>query len=104
MKITEKLYIERLEDMVKKCKEYLCDHCPMSQNFDSGVGVFVDSDVADQSLSCNICRDLHSRYLDGEVRLAHKCPCKYFNIDDKTDMVAIAWKVIHNWKKDNKEK
>ena len=103
MKITEKLYIDRLEEMVKRYKKNMCNHCPMSLDFDSSVGVFIDDDIADYSLSCRICEDLHSKYITiTPYRVNRLCPCNCFNKDGKTDMITIAWKVIHEWRKDNR--
>ncbi len=101
MKITEELYIERLEEMIKLYPDNVCDHCPMSSGFDSNYSVMTDPNIANYGLSCDICNDLHSRYTGKGKSSGEKCPCKYFNEDGKTDMVAIAWKVIHGWRKDH---
>ncbi len=91
MKVTEKIYIEWLEAMVKKYKEYLCDNCPKEQK-----DFFV---LENSSEVCDICKELARKYTG--VGGISDCPCYYFENDEDINMVKVAWKVIRGWKKDH---
>jgi len=54
MIITEKLYIEWLEKIVKKYKKYLCDHCPKEMS----------SKVIARGYGCDICEKLTKKYME----------------------------------------
>ena len=116
MKITEKLYIERLEGMVKKYKKNPCDHCPMIENYGLEKKM-IDGNKYDwgDNPSCGICHKLTAKYNDFEdkeifLKSNKWCPCIFFKeIADEDKMlenymIKIAWNVIRGWKKDNKEK
>lgn len=104
MKITEKLYIDRLEKMVKRHKENVCDHCPLAPHFKVNTGLIDGGGRClggMEPIGCATCRRLHEKYIN--IVGAGLCPCSRYGNDDKTNMVAIAWKVIHGWRKDNDE-
>ena len=95
MKITEKMYIEWLEKLVKEYKEDLCDHCP-KEEVPVEIREFLEN-------ACVICHNLTEKYADAED-VGEECPCHYFEFDDEdVNMVKVAWKVIRGWKKDNKQ-
>ena len=109
MKITEKLYIERLEGMVKKYKKDLCRHCPMIADYGYHRSVMLDDrDVwenRDNRKACRICRKLTARY--NFLSDLNSCPCGYYHVVvnygvTKGCMSKVAWKVIRGWKKDHK--
>ena len=94
MIITEKLYIEWLEKIVKKYKENLCDHCPKEESDE----IIMEGDT------CVICDRLTKKYMQIKS-MQTTCPCHYFAYhNEDINMVKVAWKVIRGWKKDNKDK
>ena len=93
MEVTEKLYIEWLEKMVKKYKEDLCDHCPKEM---------VQEKIM-RGYACGICDNLTKKYMEIEYMYI-SCPCYHFRGREDINMVKVAWKVIRGWKKDNKDK
>ncbi len=92
MIITEKLYIEWLEEMVKKYKKDLCDHCPKE----------MAPLKITKGYACDICDKLTKEYMEIKDNKVG-CPCHYFGYDEDINMVKVAWKIIRGWKKDNKE-
>lgn len=114
MKITEKLYIERLEKMIRKHKKNVCDHCPMIENYGIWQSVLVDDDEdikgdKDYRKACIICRKLTAKY-NNLFDYPRYCPCGYYKYKVFTNndvpeghMGKIARNVIRGWKKDNKE-
>lgn len=105
MKITERLYINRLEEMVGLYKDDICEHCPMADDFCSNQETICETDEEGLRIniqkSCDICRKLTWKYgYSNPYR--YGCPCHSFEGTD-TNMVAVAWKVIHGWRKDNPE-
>ncbi len=114
MKITEKLYIERLEKMVKEYNNNPCDHCPMIENYGIHRSVFLDDDEdidgdKDDRKACTICRKLTAKY-NNLFDYPKYCPCGYYKYKAFTGdgvpeghMVNVAWNVIRGWKHDNKD-
>ena len=101
MKVTEKLYIERLETMIGRYKEDPCSHCPMTEDFDAESDVIVQSGETGigNAKGCRICRNLTQRYANAkDIKMRFHCPCEHFKNDG---MAKVAWKVIRGWKKDH---
>lgn len=104
MKITEKLYVTRLEKMIRKYKQDPCDHCPMAEDFngDNRIMMQPGENGKYDAKGCRICRNLTKRYADAtNIKHVCDCPCQYFSGD--INIVKVAWKVIRGWKKDNKQ-
>lgn len=106
MKITEKLYIERLEKMIKKYPNDVCGHCPKMKYF----MLSTNSTAMYKGMEfCNICVSLAEKYTDYTGSKALVCPCYYFeeifeNEDKampKDFMLKIAQKMIKGWRKDH---
>ncbi len=122
MKITEKLYIERLEKMVKLYKKDPCSHCPMQiyyARWKTMLGYSFKESMSfnGEYVHCEICRRLTAKYVEFEnkEKLNRRwCPCSFFGhfvLKLKEDeempggyMTKIAWQVIKGWKKDNEKK
>ncbi len=123
MKITEKLYVTRLEKMMKMHRSDPCPYCPMMKYYIPvliGDSAFLGDDVAKKGFkneSCQICMNLTAKYASvacHESITDGHCPCMYFGryffgsgtkkcYMPKDYMVKVAWKVIRGWKKDNKQ-
>ena len=121
MKITEKLYIERLEKMMNRHRGDPCPYCPMIKYYNPEIETFINGEGVDgyDNESCKICMKLTKRYANVKCDTSISqgwCPCNYYRnyytgnfgteaCDMPKDyMVKVAWKVIRGWKKDNKEK
>lgn len=115
MKVAEKLYIERLEGMMKKHKGDPCPHCPMSKYYSINKDIIFVG-IYDYT-PCEICVKLTDKYAHVECNqsllLNVYCPCTFFRDYfhgcfgtesremPKDYMSKVAWKVIRGWKKDN---
>ena len=113
MKITEKLYIKRLEGMVKKYKNDPCKHCPMIKYY--GIDMYMIGSTrysGGRNDICNMCRELIARYNDFENKEElltdrnivgyYNCPCtfcekKVFSPEKVPEgyMIKVAWNTIH---------
>ena len=83
MEITEKLYIDRLEKMIKKYSDTLCDHCPMMQYYSVDKHLFITYYRVDVQC-CYMCKYLVGKYTLPKKDRAdfikqHNCPCYYFD-------------------------
>ena len=102
--ITEKVYIEALEKMVKEYKGGICKYCP------GGNEGFV---VSMRQRWCEVCDRIFNKYVEEKKHtVIISCPCHHFEksfwekerLVPEDYMVKVAWKMIRGWKKDNKEK
>lgn len=117
MKVTEKVYIERLEGMMKRYKNNPCDHCPMMRHYNPKEFYIYDVDEEEKrdltNAGCVICLNLTEKYnnidtKDEDGRRSY-CPCKYYaweiflNEEMPDDyMTKVAYNVIRGWKKEHK--
>lgn len=105
IKITERMYVDKLEEMVRLHKDDVCDHCPMSEDFDPSASTICEVDKLGRSIdinkSCNICRYLTWKYAYSDPQ-SHSCPCQTFE-ETETNMAGVAWQVILGWRKNHPE-
>ena len=120
MKITEKLYVTRLEKMMKRHRGDPCPYCPMALYYNPIFNYVIIEDGEIRGFgckSCKICMKLTDKYgavkCDKSIKYG-RCPCNYFKdyFDGRLGiqqrempegyMTKVAWKVIRGWKKDNK--
>ena len=86
MKITEKMYIERLEQMLETYPGHIDDCCPMHSKFEiyDDDGDFLkdksDPDDVDEGLTmkCVICRKIIQEYSGFDKKIKKMCPCFYY--------------------------
>ena len=110
MKITEKLYITRLEKMVKLYAKNMCVHCPMMHNFkigDDGILLAEGETGWGHHEACEICWNITEKYAGFDEAIGKNCPCQYImgylNICEDKTIAKIAKNIIRGWKKDNKQ-
>lgn len=108
MKITEKIYIERLSDMIEKHTGDVCNHCPMMKGYAMG-SVMISTDSRGNNscynghIACEICRKITKRYSDVNPISIFVCPCGYFRkLASKEGQQSYQYdqakKIIKRWK------